>query len=99
MPTALLICSMLAIPLASCSTTKAMPTNIDLPTWEAVRPVRPVLEPVTISIGMEIPPTMLRNYNAVVTYALDLEDYAWGGETPGGLEQFIKDFAGVYKLP
>ena len=41
---------------------------------------------------MEIPPGMLRNYNAVVTYSLNLEEYAWGGEEPGGLEQFIKDY-------
>jgi hypothetical protein len=89
---------MLAILLTSCSTTKAVPDNIDIPTLEAVRPARPVLEPVTISEGTEIPPTMLRNYNAVVTYSLDLEDYAWGGETPGGLEHYIKDIASLYSI-
>jgi len=89
---------MLAILLASCSTTKAVPGNIDIPTWETVRPPRPVLEPVTISTGMEIPSMMLRNYNAVVTYSLDLEDYAWGGETTGGLEQYIRDIASLYSI-
>lgn len=89
---------MLAILLASCSTTKAVPGIIDIPTWKTVRPTRPLLETVTISTGMEIPPTMLRNYNAVVTYSLDIEDYAWGGENPGGLEQYIKDIASLYSI-
>jgi len=89
---------MLAILLASCSTTKVVPDNIDIPTMEAVRPPRPILEPVTISEGMEIPPTMLRNYNAVVTYSLDMEDYAWGGENPGGLEQYIKEIISLYNI-
>ncbi|MDT4761808.1 hypothetical protein [Sphaerochaeta sp. PS] len=53
---------------------------------------------MTISKGIEIPPTMLRNYNTVVTYSLDLEDYAWGGENPGGLEQYIKDIASLYRI-
>ena len=96
--TALLICSMLAILFASCSTTKAVPVDIHIPTLEVVRPARPILEPVTISEGMEIPPAMLRNYNAVVTYSLDMEDYAWGGENPGGLEQYIKDIASLYNI-
>jgi hypothetical protein len=47
---------------------------------------------------MEIPATMLHNYNIVVSYALDLEDYAWGGEKLGGLEQYIKDIASLYSI-
>lgn len=81
---------------SGCQTVPVIPVVYDIPTLEEVRPPRPVLEPVTISEGMEIPPTMLRNYNAVVTYSLDLEDYAWGGENPGGLEKYIKDIASLY---
>jgi hypothetical protein len=69
-----------------------------IPSLDAVRPIRPVLEPVEISVGMEIPAAMLRNYNSVVFYALDLEDYAWGGEIPGGLEQYIKDIVSLYSI-
>jgi hypothetical protein len=26
---------------------------------------------------------------------MDLEEYAWGGESPGGLEQYIKDLKAI----
>lgn len=83
----LLICLTLVIGLSSCTTTPVAPVTI--PTLEAVRPVAPVLEPVVLDTS--VPPGLLRNYYAVIGYSFDLEDYAWGGEDSGGLEQYIRD--------
>jgi hypothetical protein len=61
-----------------------------------VRPSRPVLEQVIIPKGTVIPDSLLRNYNALAMYALDLEDYAWGGDTFGGLERYASELIGIY---
>lgn len=53
----------------------------------AVRPVAPVLEPV--EIPEPVPSPLLRNYAKLIQYAYDLENYAWGGTEPGGLELYI----------
>jgi hypothetical protein len=64
-----------------------------IPTLEVVRPVAPILE--TVKLDSSVPPGLLRNYNALIRYSFDLEDYAWGGESPGGLEKYIKDLMTV----
>ena len=93
-----MICSMLAMLLSSCSSIKPVSTGIEPPSFEMVRPSRPILEHVIIPQGMVIPDAMLRNYNALAMYALDLEDYAWGGETLGGLEKYVMDIAAICNL-
>lgn len=65
------------------------------PTFEIVRPFRPVLEKVVISEETTIPDSLLRNYNALATYALNLEDYAWGGDSLGGLEKYVSDLLAI----
>lgn len=72
-----------------------MEAGIKPPSFEIVRPSRPVLEKVEIPEGTTIPDSLLRNYNALVTYALNLEDYAWGGESLGGLEKYISDLLAI----
>lgn len=98
MLTALMIFSMLAMLLSSCSSIKPVSTGIEPPSFEMVRPSRPILEHVIIPQGMVIPDAMLRNYNALAMYALDLEDYAWGGDIPGGLEKYVDDLMGICNL-
>lgn len=86
-----MICLMLAILLGSCSSIKPVNLGIEAPSFEMVRPPRPVLEQVIIPQGTVIPDALLRNYNALAMYVLDLEDYAWGGDIPGGLEKYVND--------
>ena len=95
---ALMIYSMLAILLVSCSSIKPVSPGIEPPSFEMVRPSRPVLEPVIIPQGTAIPDAMLRNYNALAMYALDLEDYAWGGDIAGGLEKYVDDLTAICNL-
>ena len=92
---ALMICSMLAMLLVSCSTLEPTSHSIDLPAFEMYRPERPVLEKVDIPQGMIIPDALLRNYNSLAMYAMSLEEYAWGGETFGGLEKYAIDIVGI----
>jgi hypothetical protein len=73
----LLICSILAISLSSCATTPVVEDTT--PNFRAVRPLRPVLEAVTLIDP--VPSSFLRNFNAVVLYSMDLEDYATMLET------------------
>jgi hypothetical protein len=54
------------------------------------------LEQVIIPEGTVIPDSLLRNYNALAMYALDLEDYAWGGDAFGGLERYASELIGIY---
>jgi hypothetical protein len=61
---------------------------VDIPSLDAVRPIAPVLEPVEIT--GPVPASLLRNYAKLIQYAYDLEDYAWGGAEPGGLELYIQ---------
>ena len=68
----LLTCSILVIALCSCATTPVIEDTT--PNFRAVRPLRPVLEAVTLVDP--VPSTFLRNFNAVVLYSMDLEDYA-----------------------
>ncbi len=68
----LLICSILVISLSSCATTPVVEDTT--PNFMAVRPARPVLEAVTLVDP--VPSPFLRNFNAVVLYSMDLEDYA-----------------------
>ncbi|WP_428592383.1 hypothetical protein [Sphaerochaeta sp.] len=89
---------MLAMLFGSCSSIKPVSPGIEPPSFEMVRPPRPLLEQVTIPQGTVIPDSMLRNYNALAMYALDLEDYAWGGDSPGGLEKYVVDIMDVYNL-
>ncbi|MEA4864169.1 MAG: hypothetical protein VB088_02085 [Sphaerochaeta sp.] len=89
---------MLAILLSSCSSIKPANPGIELPSFEMVRPPRPVLEQVIIPQGTVIPDAMLRNYNALAMYALDLEDYAWGGDKFGGLEKYVEELIGICNL-
>ena len=89
----LMICSISAILLSSCSSTKPVPPKIEPPSFEMVRPSRPVLEQVIIPEGTVIPDSLLRNYNALAMYALDLEDYAFGG-----LERYASELIGIYNL-
>lgn len=93
-----MICSMLAMVLGSCSIIKPVSPGIEPPSFEMVRPSRPVLEPVIIPQGKIIPDALLRNYNALAMYALDLEDYAWGGDTFGGLEKYVDDLTAICNL-
>lgn len=86
---------MLAILLSSCATIAEAEPERDIPTFTQVRPVRPVLEQITIPSNTVIPDSMIRNYNAITLYALSLEDYAWGGETFGGLEKYIQDITSL----
>ena len=81
----------LVIILSSCATFAEIKPEIAIPDFTAVRPIRPVLEQVTIPSGAVIPDEMLRNYNSIAMYALSLEDYAWGGDEFGGLEKYIQD--------
>lgn len=94
----LMTCSMLVMILVSCSSIKPAPPGIEPPSFEMVRPSRPVLEQVIIPEGTVIPDSLLRNYNALAMYALDLEDYAWGGSEYGGLEKFVDDLMGICNL-
>jgi len=76
-----------------CRSSTVVSGPIDIPVLDAVRPVAPVLEPVEIT--EPVPSPLLRNYAMLIQYADDLEDYAWGGTEPGGLELYIqnlKDF-------
>ena len=73
----LLICSILVIALCSCATTPVVEDTT--PNFRAVRPLRPVLESVTLIDP--VPSTFLRNFNAVVLYSMDMEDYATMLET------------------
>lgn len=91
-----MICLISAILLSSCSSTKPVPPGIEPPSFEMVRPSRPVLEQVIIPEGTVIPDSLLRNYNALAMYALDLEDYAWGGDAFGGLERYASELIGIY---
>lgn len=84
--------------LGSCSSIKPMNPGIEPPSFEMVRPSRPVLEQVIIPQGTVIPDSMLRNYNAMAMYALDLEDYAWGGDEYGGLEKYVSELIGICNL-
>ena len=84
--------------LGSCSTIKPMNPGIEPPSFVMIRPPRPVLEQVIIPQGTVIPDAMLRNYNALAMYALDLEDYAWGGDTFGGLEKYVSELIGICNL-
>ena len=93
-----MICLISAILLSSCSSFKPVSPGIDPPSFEMVRPARPVLEQVIIPEGTVIPDSLLRNYNALAMYALDLEDYAWGGSEYGGLEKFVDDLMGICNL-
>lgn len=68
---------------------------MDIPSFEAVRPVPPVLE--MVPQDSDIPDEMIRNYARLMRWAYDLEDYAWGGEELGGLELIIKRLAELYK--
>ena len=70
--TILLICSILVIALCSCATTTVVEDTT--PNFTAVRPLRPVLESVTLVDP--VPSSFLRNFNTVVLYSMDLEDYA-----------------------
>jgi len=88
---------MLATLLVSCSSTRASAPVVEAPSFEMVRPSRPVLEQVDIPQGTVIPDALLRNYNALAMYALDLEDYAWGGDVFGGIEKFVSDMMELYK--
>ena len=90
--------SMLAMLLVSCSSIKPMSPGIAPPSFEMVRPSRPVLEPVIIPQGTIIPDALLRNYNALAMYALDLEDYAWGCDEYGGLEKYVDDLTAICNL-
>lgn len=93
-----MICLISAILLSSCSSIKPAPPGIDPPSFGMVRPSRPVLEQVIIPEGTVIPDSLLRNYNALAMYALDLEDYAWGGDTFGGLEKYVDDLTAICNL-
>jgi hypothetical protein len=62
---------------------------VAIPTLDAVRPVAPILE--AVKLDSSVSTGLLRNYNALIRYSFDLEDYAWGGEIPGGLEKYIMD--------
>ena len=73
----LLTCSILVISLSSCATTPAVEDTT--PNFTAVRPLRPVLEAVTLIDP--VPSSFLRNFNAVVLYSMDMEDYATMLET------------------
>ena len=86
---------MLAMLLVSCSTLESTSHSVDLPVFEMYRPERPVLEKVAIPHDTIIPEALLRNYNSLAMYALSLEEYAWGGDTFGGLEKYVVDIAGI----
>ncbi len=75
--TILLTCLILVIALCSCATTPVVEDTT--PNFRAVRPLRPVLESVTLIDP--VPSTFLRNFNSVVLYSMDLEDYATMLET------------------
>ncbi len=75
--TILLTCLILVISLSSCATTPVIEDTT--PNFRAVRPLRPVLESVTLVDP--VPSPFLRNFNAVVLYSMDLEDYATMLET------------------
>ncbi|MEA5032297.1 MAG: hypothetical protein VB025_09135 [Sphaerochaeta sp.] len=75
------------IVLVGCATASDIPTPVDIPSFEAVRPVPPVLE--MVPQDSDIPDEMIRNYARLMRWAYDLEDYAWGGDEFGGLELYI----------
>ncbi|MGH0053805.1 MAG: hypothetical protein ACQ5SW_10490 [Sphaerochaetaceae bacterium] len=81
--------------LSSCSSLETTAPVIEPPSFEMVRPARPVLEQVEIPQGTVIPDSLLHNYNTLAVYALALEEYAWGGQTFGGLEKYVTDIAGI----
>ena len=70
--TILLTCLILVISLSSCATIPAVEDTT--PNFRAVRPTRPVLEAVTLVDP--VPSPFLRNFNSVVLYSMDMEDYA-----------------------
>ncbi len=70
--TILLTCSILVMSLSSCTTTPVVEDTT--PNFRAVRPTRPVLEAVTLVDP--VPSPFLRNFNSVVLYSMDMEDYA-----------------------
>ena len=76
--TILLTCSILVMALCSCATTPVVEDTA--PNFSAVRPLRPVLESVTLIDP--VPSSFLRNFNAVVLYSMDLEDYIEAITTP-----------------
>lgn len=76
--TILLTCSILVMALCSCATTPVVEDTA--PNFSAVRPLRPVLE--AVKLVDPVPASLLRNYNAVVLYSMDLEDYIEAITTP-----------------
>lgn len=76
--TILLTCSILVTLLSSCATTPVVEDTA--PNFSAVLPLRPVLEAVTLVDP--VPASLLRNYNAVILYSMDLEDYIEAITTP-----------------
>ena len=72
-----LTCLILVISLSSCATTPAVEDTT--PNFTVVRPLRPVLEDVTLVDP--VPSPFLRNFNAIVLYSMDIEDYATMLET------------------
>ncbi|MGE0074128.1 MAG: hypothetical protein AB7S52_02790 [Sphaerochaetaceae bacterium] len=75
------------IVLVGCATASDIPSPVEVPSFEAIRPVPPVLE--MIPEDSDIPDAMIRNYAKLMRWAYDLEDYAWGGEEFGGLELYV----------
>lgn len=76
------------IVLVGCATASDIPLPVEIPSFEAIRPVPPVLE--MVPRDSDIPDEMIRNYAKLMRWAYDLEDYAWGGEERGGLEQYVE---------
>lgn len=84
------------IVLVGCATASDIPPAVDIPSFEAVRPVPPVLE--MVPEDSDIPDGMIRNYAKLMRWAYDLEDYAWGGQEPGGLELYIEKLKGLLEF-
>ena len=65
------------IVLVGCATASDIPSPIDIPSFEAVRPVPPVLE--MVPEDSDIPDEMIRNYAKLMRWAYDLgRGEAWG---------------------
>lgn len=81
--------------MVGCATVPSPSPRYEIPTLELYRPDAPILEPVELTTA--IPDALLRNYAEIVDYALNLEDYAWGGSEFGGLEKYIEDLKKIFQ--
>lgn len=87
----------LLVALTACQTTPPRVEVITLPSFDTVRPDRPVLRDVDLE-DAPVPEELLLNYNDLATYAINLEKYFWGDPEKEriGAEETYKQIISIY---